>query len=227
MDMPAIDDAPPDEQLVARVLRGEVAAFADLMRRHNRRVYRAVRSILKDDSMIEEVMQQSYLLAFSHLAQFRGESKVSTWMVRIALNEAMTTARKAHRFEKRAESNFETAEDPMTNVPSNEPGPDEAAENRELTGLLEQTVDSLPDIYRTVLILREVEGMSTAETAEALSVTEDVVKTRLSRAKQQARAELMERLGGLRESCFPFHAVRCERVISGVIARIHASERLT
>src|SRR5262249_46267358 len=146
----------------------DLTAFELLMRRHNQRVYRIVRSVLRDQSEIEDVIQQAYLQAFSHLEQFTGAAAWATWGTRIALNEALGRLRQRGRFVSMAR----VSEDDMANIPSVSPAddPERAAAGQEMGRMVEQAIDGLPEIYRAVLILREVEGMSTTETADVLSV---------------------------------------------------------
>lgn len=208
-------DSPSDEQIAKRVLAGETALFEVLMRRHNPRVYRAVRSILRDEAESEDAMQQTYVQAFSHLSGFTGGSKFSTWLTRIAMNEALMRVRKKGRAERAlAVPEAEQGE------AMQEPSPEARAETREMTAVLEVAVDRLPEMYRSVFMLREVEELSTAEAAEVLSVSEDVIKTRLRRAKALVREEICEMVGMGAAEAFQFHAPRCDRVVAAVLARI-------
>jgi RNA polymerase sigma-70 factor, ECF subfamily len=215
--------SPSDEELAQRVSEGETALFEVLMRRHNARVYRAVRALLTDEDEVEDVMQQAYVLAFTHLEQFEGNAKFSTWLIRIAVNEALLRLRKRSRWVSIDGGAGEDSERGMTLVEHKTPDPERRALERELVRLLEGAIDALPPIYKTVLVLREVDGLSTGETAEVLSVSEDVVRTRLHRARALVREELDARLGGQLEEVFPFHASRCDRVVAAVMARITAS----
>jgi len=189
MDLGGTDDHErADRALVERARGGDLTAFELLMRRHNQRVYRVVRSVLRDQAEIEDVIQQAYLQAFSHLEQFTGSAAWSTWVARIALHEALARLRQRGRFVSMARA----SEDDMANIPSVSPSddPERAAAGHEMGRMVEEAVDGLPEIYRAVLILREVEGMSTAETAAVLSVEPEVVKTRLHRARTALRAHI-------------------------------------
>lgn len=212
---PLLAGQPPDEEIARRVLAGETALFEVLMRRHNQRVYRAIRALLRDEAEVEDAMQQTYLSAYLHLAEFAGSARLSTWLVRIAVNEALGRLRRGRRLVALAET-VEGID--MTRTPPE--SPEDTAERHELTGLLERAVDGLPEMYRAAFMLREVEGLSTAEAAEALGTSEDVVKTRLHRA----RALLHERLAALADSrradLFAFHAPRCDRVVAAVMEAI-------
>jgi len=209
--------APGDEALVERARRGDSAAFELLMRRHNQRVYRVVRSVLRDAGDVEDVMQQAYLSAFVHLDQFAGHARWSTWVCRIALNEAIARIRQRGRFVPLESASEAQMTDSWTPP---EPDPEHAAARRELREVLEEAVDRLPEIYRTVLVLREIEEMSTAETAAVLEVREDVIKTRLFRARAALREQLDRRVGEELPRVFTFGSDRCDRLVEAVLARL-------
>ena len=209
-----------DEEVVARVLAGDTPLFEVLMRRHNQRVYRAVRSLLQDEAEVEDVMQQAYVQAFTHLAQFEGGSRFSTWLIRIAVNEALQYLRKRSRLVAIDGGADDEREEGMKLVERNTPDPERQTAERELVQLLETSIDALPASSRMVLMLREVDGLSTAETAEVLSVSQDVVRTRLHRARALLRDALETRLGGQLEEVFSFQAPRCDRVVAAVMARL-------
>lgn len=212
--------SPSDEEIAHRVSEGETALFEVLMRRYNARVYRAVRAVLSDEDEVEDVMQQAYVLAFTHLAQFKGNARFSTWLLRIAVNEALLRLRKRSRWVALDGGSDEEPEAAMKRVERQTSDPERQASDRELVHLLESTLEALPAPYRMVLMLREVDELSTAETAEVLSVSEDVVRTRLHRARALLRDELDARLGGQLEEVFSFQAPRCDRVVAGVFARL-------
>ena len=207
---------PADEDILERVRAGETALFEVLMRRHNTRVYRAIRSIIRDEAEVEDLMQQAYLHAYENLDRFEGASRFSTWLLRIALNEALMRARKSARLSVVAEPPV----DEERGMPAT--SPEEHAHDRQVVALLEAAVDSLPDLYRTAFMLREVQGLSTAEAADLLDVTEDVVKTRLHRARGLVRDALLARAGANAGEAFRFFDPRCDRVVGGVMARISA-----
>src|SRR5262245_55514111 len=167
-----------DEDVIRQVLDGETAMFELLMRRYNERVYRAVRSIVRDEPEAEDVMQEAYVNAFRHLRQYNGSARFSTWLTRIAINEALARVRRQGRYEAFDEEHPNV--EPFMPLSASE-NPERQAFSEELRRLLEWAIDTLPDGMREVFVLREVEGMSTAEVAAALDVSEDVVKTRLSR----------------------------------------------
>jgi RNA polymerase sigma-70 factor (ECF subfamily) len=208
---------PTDEALVGRARAGDTAAFELLMRRHNRRVYRAVRAVLRDGADVEDVMQQAYVQAFTHLDQFQGAARWSTWVCRIAFNEALARLRQQGRFVSIDAAKEDTVED-TARAPLLDP--ERAAGRRELAHLVELELDRLPDIYRAVVMFREIEGLSTADTAEVLGVDEAVIKTRLHRARALLRDAIEQRIGTTLEESYPFGASRCDRVVAAVMARI-------
>ena len=206
-----------DEEVVHQVLDGNTAMFELLMRRYNERLYRTARAITRDEREAEDVTQQAYVNAFSNLRQFRGHARFGTWLTRIAVNEALARVRKRGRYEAFDEE-IQILETPMPwNAP---PDPERQALTGELRDLLESAIDHLPDGAREVFVLRDVEGLSTAETAASLSVSEDVVKTRLSRARAALRHELLERAGATAPDAFRFYRPRCDRIVARVMARI-------
>jgi RNA polymerase sigma-70 factor (ECF subfamily) len=204
-----------DAEVVRRVLGGEAALFEVLMRRHNQRVFRAIRSVLRDDAESEDAAQQAWLQAWAHLAQFQGAAAFSTWLTRIALHEALARAGRGARTSPIDEL---SEEDDAMRSPT--PDPEDRAAERELGRLLEEEVDQLGPLYRTVFVLREVEGMSTAETAEALALSEEAVKVRLHRARLALRDRLSARAGTAARSAFGFQGWRCDRMVAAVMGRI-------
>jgi RNA polymerase sigma-70 factor (ECF subfamily) len=210
----AKDHPLPDEEIVRRVVAGEKALYEVLMRRHNQKLYRAVRSILKDEDEVEGVMQQAYVSAYFHLDQFRGAARFSTWLIRIAVHEAFARIRERGRF-------VETdTQDLIMSFPSKDRNPEEQASDRELGGLLQQAIDRLPASYRSVFVLREIEGLGATETAECLGLSAENVKVRLHRARRRLQEEIYARVGTGVEAVFPFHAPRCDRVVAAVFAAI-------
>jgi RNA polymerase sigma-70 factor (ECF subfamily) len=207
-----------DEQVVSRILSGQTALFEVLMRRHNERIYRAARAILRDESEAEDVMQQAYVNAYSLLRQFDGRSKFSTWLTRIALHEALARVRRRGRCTNMDPDSPFTAQlaAPMTPTPD----PERQAFARELGVLIESAIDRLPDGAREVFVLRQVEGMSTEEVAAALDVSEAVIKTRLSRARATLRRDLYKHAGIAEWNAFRFLRPRCDRVVAAVLARL-------
>jgi RNA polymerase sigma-70 factor (ECF subfamily) len=207
-----------DEQVVSQVLAGQTALFEVLMRRYNERLYRAARAILRDEREAEDVLQQAYVNAYAHLRQFDGRAKFSTWLTRIAVHEALARARRRGRYTSFDPEDLSTLEFPMLSTSA--PDPERQAVARELGTLLESAIDRLPDGLREVFVLRQVEGMSTAEVAEAIDVSDDVVKTRFSRARAALRRDVYERTGMVAPDVFRFLRPRCDRIVAAVLARI-------
>jgi RNA polymerase sigma-70 factor (ECF subfamily) len=209
-----------DEEIARRVLEGDLVLFELLMRRHNQRIYRAIRSILRDDCESEDVMQDAYVRAYEHLAQFEGRAQFSTWLTRIAVNEALKRLAARGRLDPLNEEQYEEEDGTMPVFQSNSPTPESNASNSELKSLLEEAILTLPVMYRAVTVLRDVEEMSTAETAEVLSITETNVKVRLHRAHELLRGVLFARVGANSTRAFSFHASRCDRVVRAVFERL-------
>jgi|SRR5579864_2566369 len=214
-----------DEQIVARVLAGERDLFEVLMRRHNQRIYRAARAILRDDAESEDVMQEAYIRAFTCLRQFEGRASFASWLTRIAVNEALRRRRRSkifvdHVAARQHEDGSE--EDLLGRAASSAPGPEEQVSTHQMTALLEKAILSLPEQYRTVLVLRDIEELSTAEAAESLGITEGNAKVRLHRAHALLRRALYARSGQSLNQAFQFHATRCDRVVHAVMSRLAA-----
>jgi RNA polymerase sigma-70 factor, ECF subfamily len=213
-----------DEQVVSQVLSGQTALFEVLMRRYNERVYRVARAIVRDDAEAEDVMQQAYVNAYAHLRQFNGSARFSTWLTKIAINESLARVRRRGKYELYDDDSSNV--EPFMVQDSNR-DPERQAFTSELRALLEWAIDGLPNGAREVFVLREVEGLSTAEVADSLDVSEDVVKTRLSRARAGLRRALMERTGATAPEVFRFHRPRCDRVVAHVLAAIGADSPRT
>jgi RNA polymerase sigma-70 factor, ECF subfamily len=209
-----------DEDIVQHVLAGNTALFELLMRRYNERLYRAARAITRDEREAEDVIQQAYVNAFASLEQFKGHAQFATWLTRIAVNEALARVRKRGRYEPFDEDS-QTAKHLVTLNPAIDP--ERLAFSGELRLLLESAIDDLADGAREVFVLRDVEGLSTADTAASLGVSEDVVKTRLSRARASLRHSLLEHARATTPDVFRFYRPRCDRVVAEVLARIASS----
>ncbi len=209
-----------DEEIVRRILKGDVVLFELLMRRHNQRIYRAIRSILRDDCESEDVMQEAYVRAYEHLAQFEGRAQFSTWLTRIAVNEALNRLKTRAKLDPLDQHRHEGEDEAMSEFQSNSPTPEVSASRGEVRGLIEDAIMTLPIAYRTVIVLRDVEEMSTAETAEVLSLTDTNVKVRLHRAHEMLRAELFARAGANSSQAFGFPATRCDRLVHAVLERL-------
>jgi RNA polymerase sigma-70 factor (ECF subfamily) len=198
-----------DEELVRRIRAGEGALFEIVMRRHNQQLYRAARAIMRDDAEVEDILQQAYLNAFAHLDQFEARARLSTWLTRIVIHEAYARLRQHTRQPS-------AAPPPAAPLPS----PEQQAYASELNRVIEGAVDELPEPYRLVFMLRDVEGMSTAEAGEALGLGLEAVKTRLHRARAMLRRAVAMRVGAAAADTFQFEAPRCDRVVAHVMHRL-------
>jgi len=215
-----------DVELVRRIgLRDEVA-FEVLMRRHNGRLFRVARAILHNDSDAEDALQEGYIAAYTHLEQFRGESSVLTWLTRIVINQALGRRRQRDRIvvpfgdpsmPGSSSHEHETVEDSREN-------PETAAVRADLRRLLESKIDALPDVFRSVYVLREISEMSVEETAVSLAIPEATVRSRLFRARGLLRESLARELDMAAGELFAFGAERCDRLVSRVLCllRTHA-----
>jgi RNA polymerase sigma-70 factor, ECF subfamily len=210
-----------DEELVDRIRAGETFLYEVLMRRYNQRIYRVALAIVRNDSEAEDVMQEAYVRAYQHLGGFAGEAKFSTWLTRIAVYEAISRVRRRARIDG-SKSTPKANEGSMDTVPTEERDPEAQAYDRELKLVLERAIDALPEKYRSVFVLRVVEGLDANETAEALEIGVENVKTRLHRGRALLRKELERRAGIIAPQIFPFHLSRCDRVVGNVFQRINA-----
>lgn len=205
-----------DDEIVKRVLAGDTALFELLIRRHDQRVYRLARAIVRHEADAEDIAQETYLRAFKHLTQFAGRAKFTTWLLKIALHEALAQYRDNARFED-LDRIAET--EAVRTQPRN--SPEQMVARGEIRDVVKQAIDELPPTLRTVLMLREIEGMSTAEAAEVLEISEDNLNVRLHRAKAALREKLLERAGEEGPHLFLFEAPRCEHLVQRVFEQIH------
>ncbi len=212
-----------DAELVARIARDDHAAFETLMRRHNTRLFRIARAILRDDAEAEDALQDAYLDAFRHIGDFRGGAQLGTWLTRVVINQALMQLRKQKRdrvvvhFGERAgsegdQTNAEVADEKTESPPH-------AALRGEIRRMLERRIDELPVAFRTVFIMREVEDMTVQETAECLSIPEATVRTRLFRARALLREALARDMDIATMDVFGFAGERCDRIVDGVLTR--------
>ncbi|WP_426320962.1 RNA polymerase sigma factor [Pseudoduganella sp. R-43] len=190
----------------------DLAAFEQLMRRHNRALYRTARSIVKDDAEAEDVLQEAYLLAFRAMADFRGEASMSTWLTRIVINEAIGRTRR-----RSAEIIPLDVEDTMD---EHQERPEQALLRSEARRLIERKIDGLPDSFRTVFVLRALEEMTVEETAACLAIPEATVRTRYFRARGLLREALSRELDVALEDAFAFDGARCDRIVANVLERL-------
>lgn len=210
-----------DEEVVDRVRAGDTALYEIILRRYNQRLYRVARAIVRDDGEAEDVMQSAYVHAYEHLGQFAGRAPFEAWLTRIAVHEALHRLRKRGRVDQLDDSEFDGGVG--ANMVETSPDPEQLTTRAELRELLEEAILDLPEQYRAVLMLRDVEELSTAETADALSLTEENVKVRLHRGHGMVRAWLLARVGANAKDAFPFMGVRCDRVVHNVFAQLGGS----
>jgi RNA polymerase sigma-70 factor (ECF subfamily) len=202
-----------DEAVIARVLAGEPPLFELLMRRYNRRLFRVARSIVREDTEAEDVVQDAWVRAYGHLGTFEGRARFSTWLTRICMHEAMARARRSRRL---APLEGDGAEEATMHAET----PERHASDGELRRVVEEAIDDLPDTFREVFVMRAVEEMSVAETAECLGIPEETVKTRAFRARALLKEKISERIDSAATSAFDFQGARCDRIVASVLTRI-------
>lgn len=213
-----------DLELVQRIRAGDAAAMDLLMRRHNRTLYRTARAILRDDAEAEDAVQDAYLQAFRGIADFRGESSFSTWLVRIAANEALMRRRRLARRAQVIPIDHENGAARMEEtVADHAAGPERETLNAEVRRLLERRIDSLPDLYRSVFMMRAVEEMSVEETATALGLPETTVRQRYFRARALLRGALEHEVDQALLEVFAFDGERCDRIVGNVLKAMKAN----
>ncbi len=218
LDLAALDD----ESLVGRARSDDPNAFRTLMQRHNRRLYRAARSVIGNDVEAEDVLQEAYVRAFTHLEGFRGEARFSTWLTRIVLNEALGRVRRRREIVDLSVLDRPGGQPRIVLFPTSaSPGDPEAeAARSQLRQMLENAVDELPDVFRSVFVMRDIEDMSIDETAAHLGLRPETVKTRLHRARRLLRDTLDAQLASTLTDAFPFAGARCARIADAVLARL-------
>lgn len=218
--MPALDEA----TLVARVRAGDPRAFEALMRRHNRRLYRAARSLLRDAADAEDAVQEAYLAAYRSLGAFRGEASLATWLTRIVVNGCMARLRRQSRRNNilpiaagRGADIGETDIVDQAPPPSDQDTPERSLARAELRALLERRIDGLPEDFRAVFVLRAVEELSVEETAASLGIPEATVRTRHFRARSLLRESIAQDLEVAERDVFDFDGERCDRIVAQVL----------
>ena len=215
---------PEESRLVGEARRRDERAIRTLIQRHNRRLYRIARSILRDDVEAEDALQDAYLKAFLHLDDFRGDAAIGTWLGRIVMNEALGRLRRRRTTTvdlETMEENGGSAE--IIRLWGDAPGtnPERTAAQRQIQDLLEKAIDELPEEFRLVLVARAVEDMSVEETASLLEIKPETVKTRLHRARHRLRESLEAKVGPVLKDVFPFEDPRCVRVADNVVRRLN------
>jgi RNA polymerase sigma-70 factor, ECF subfamily len=212
-------DGSSDHELIASVRRGEGAAFEKLMRRYNQRIFRVARSILRDETEAEDVVQETFVRAFHHLQDFAERSSIGTWLTRIAIHEALARLRRSQRFDA-LDDELNQKEGGFYPVQSKQPGPEDQASSRELRSLLTAAIDSLSQELRTVFVLREIEGLSTLETSEALQLSSEAIRVRLHRARHALRRAVEKQVGKEVQGLFTFAGARCDRTVMRVFQKL-------
>jgi RNA polymerase sigma-70 factor (ECF subfamily) len=212
-----------EQELLRRARAGDREAFGAIMTRGNQRLFRVARSVIRDDAEAEDVLQESYLRAFRAIGTFRGDSGIMTWLTRIVVNEARGRLRK-HRptvdieqVERAQEAGAAIIAFP---VPPGFEAPEAAAESAHLRRMIEAAIDDLPEPFRLVFILRDVDGRSIEETAAALGIPAATVKTRLHRARRLMRAAINDRVRATIAEAFSFLGAACARITAAVLARL-------
>ncbi|RIK97950.1 MAG: RNA polymerase sigma factor [Proteobacteria bacterium] len=211
-----------EADLVRRARAREASAVRAIIQANNRRLFRMARSILKNDAEAEDVVQETYVRAFTHLDGFRGESSLATWLTRIAMNEALGRLRRQHPTVEWTTLEPGALEAQVIQFPLSTPpeDPERTMAQREIQTVVERAIDELPDAFRSVFIARVVEGLSTEETAEVLDLKPETVKTRLFRARALLRDNVEKRIGPVMMEAFPFAGKRCERLTEAVLKRL-------
>ncbi|MFB9268249.1 RNA polymerase sigma factor [Bradyrhizobium erythrophlei] len=210
-----------DAELVRRALARDEAAARAIMQANNRRLFRLARGILRNDAEAEDVVQDTYVRAFSHLDQFRGDSSLSTWLSRIAINEALGRLRRKRAGVEWSALPPGTLEAQIIQFPlSSADDPERSMAQREIQHVVEHAIDELPEAFRLVFITRVIEGMTTEETADILGLKPETVKTRLHRARAMLRDIVEKKIGPVVLEAFPFAGKRCERLTEAVLKRL-------
>ena len=222
---PAPLDAVDDAGLVRDARRGNGVAFDAIMRRYNRRLYRTARAILKDDSRAEDALQDAYIGAFRHLDDFRGDASLATWLTRIVVNQSLQALRSTRRDRVVIPiGEADTEHEAMNVADAPAATPESMLLRSEMRRLIERNIDALPQVYRTVFMLREVEELTVDETAAALEIPPATVRSRLFRAKARLREALAQEMDGATQDAFGFDGARCDRIVRAVLERLDAED---
>jgi RNA polymerase sigma-70 factor (ECF subfamily) len=220
----AVQPTAADEaELVERARRSEHAAIRLIIKQQNRRLYRIARSIVRDDSDAEDVLQEAYVRAFGNLDAFRGEARIGTWLARIVINEALACLRRRRRsvdIDRLDENAVLEAQIIAFPNASHELDPETTMAQREIRALFEHAIDELPKAFRAVLVARLVEGMSVEETAELFGILPQTVKTRLHRARALLKRKMEQHIGPVLGGVFPFAGRRCNRLTENVLTQL-------
>ncbi|HEY0852097.1 MAG TPA: RNA polymerase sigma factor [Bradyrhizobium sp.] len=218
---PTAPSGPDDAEMVRRALGRDETAVRTIMQANNRRLYRLARGILRNDAEAEDVVQDTYVRAFTHLDQFRGDSSLSTWLSRIAMNEALGRLRRQRPGVEWSELEKSVPQAQIIPFPlASSDDPEKSMAQREIRDVVEHAIDELPEPFRLVFITRVIEGMNVEETAEILGLKPETVKTRLHRARNLLRDNVERKIGPVVMEAFPFAGRRCERLTEAVLKRL-------
>jgi RNA polymerase sigma factor (sigma-70 family) len=207
-----------DAAIVRRIIAGEKELFELLLRRHNQTLYRVVRSYLRDIEEVQDVMQNAYLKAFDKLSQFRGDASFSTWLIRIGINEALLRLNAVKKGKTIYLDPFQEVNNNVIQIPDKQMNPEKAFIRQEAKQLLERAIDNLPEKYRVVYVLKEIEGIESTQVEEMLGLTEANVKVRLHRAKKILKESLYQL--SINREVFEFGNAHCDSVVNFVMSRI-------
>ena len=217
-----VDPRDDDLAIARRIAAGDRAAFIELMRRHNRRLYRLARATLRDDAEAEDALQEAYLAAYRSIAKFRGDANLATWLSRLVLNECLGRLRKSAR--RQNVIPMVAGEDDMaTTTPDVREVPEQAFARAQMRTLIERKLDALPEDFRTVFVLRAVEELSVEETAACLAIPEATVRSRHFRARSLLRESLAREIDIAERDLFDFGGAHCDRIVAAVSARLDAT----
>ena len=218
---PRIEDA----DLAKRVAFGDEAAIRLMMRRYNQTLYRTARSILRDEAEAEDAVQEAYMRAIAAIGDYRGDARLSTWLVRIVVNESLGRLRRTRRGAEviRLEADMFTDSSPAPDHADEAPTPERQALSAEARRIIEASIDGLPEAFRTVFVLRALEELSVEEAAAVLGIPEATVRTRFFRARGMLRESLSRSLDLALDDAFSFAGERCDRIVAGVIERLRAA----
>ena len=220
----ALSATTPDAELAARAAAGDTRAFERVMRRYNQLLFRTARGILRSDVDTEDALQEAYLLAWRAIGTYRGEAKLSTWLVRIVIHQAFARLRRKSAQVIPLDTAMEPIDPELREALEDDPdrGPERRAQREEMRRLIESRIDLLPESFRVVFMLRAVEEMSVEEVATALELPEATVRSRFFRARGLLRESLSRDVDVAIGDAFSFAGERCDRIVAGVLVRIAA-----
>jgi RNA polymerase sigma-70 factor (ECF subfamily) len=220
-DTPASHDLGDELSTARAIARGDQGAFGDLMRRHNQRLYRLARTVLRQPQEAEDALQEAYLQAYRAMSEFRGESSLSTWLCRLVLNECLGRVRRQERRQNILPITADSSAQTMNAVSNDDlERPDRVAARAQMRDLLERTVDELPESFRVIFVLRSVEDLSVEETARCLNLPEATVRTRHFRARSLLRESLARQIDLAEGDLYEFGGTHCQAMVERVLKRL-------